>query len=131
MRSRLIVNSEIKSLDNVYSWVKEILTNEVGQKQLQNILLITQEMVTNSILHGNREAVDKEVIVEVEIKQNDIYINIEDEGEGLKTLPSKEEAKELDYLSENGRGVKLAVLMTKSIELNGNRMKLIFTKGTE
>jgi len=128
MEHRLIVKSELKSLDSIYRWVEKTLTNEVSQKQLRNILLITQEMVTNSILHGNKNSIDKEVIVEIEIQQNDINIKIEDEGEGLQALPSKEEAEELDYLAENGRGLKLAVLMTESIELHGNKMKLIFKK---
>jgi len=128
MRHRLIVKSEMKSLDSVYLWVEEILTNEVSKKQLRNILLIVQEMVTNSILHGNQAVIEREVTVLLSINQEDITIEIEDEGEGIKTLPLKKESKELDYLAENGRGLKLAVLLTKSIELHGNRTKLIFTK---
>jgi len=85
-------------------------------------------MVTNSILHGNKNIVEKPVTVEVTVNESNIEVEIQDEGEGLKSLPSKDEAKELDYLAENGRGVKLAVLMTERIELNGNRMKLIFNK---
>ena len=131
MKNSLIVKSELKSLDNVYRWVEELLTDEVGRKKLRDILLITQEMVTNSILHGNEHSIDKKVTIDVEINLNDININIEDEGKGLKSLPSQEEAEELDYLAENGRGLKLAVLMTKSIKLHGNKIKLIFTKGTK
>jgi len=129
VKHRLIVTSELKSLDSVYSWIKKLLINEVSEKELRNILLITQEMVTNSILHGNEHAIDKKVTIDVEINLNDVNIEIEDEGKGLAKLPSKEEAEELDYLAENGRGLKLAVLLTKSIELHGNRIKLIFTKG--
>ena len=128
MKNRLVVKSEIASLDNVYGWVERLLTDEVTPKELRNILLITQEMVTNAILHGNRRSGEKEVIVNVEIKPSEIDIEIEDEGEGVTALPSKEEAKELDYLDESGRGLKLAVLLTKSIELDGNRIKLIFKK---
>jgi len=128
VKNSLIVKSELKSLDNVYRWVEELLTDEVGRKKLRDILLITQEMVTNSILHGNEEAIDKKVTIDVEIELNEIKINIEDEGKGLKSLPSHKEAEELDYLAESGRGLKLAVLMTNSIELHGNRIKLIFNR---
>jgi len=131
MKNRLIVKSETQSLDNVYGWITKLLTDQVNPKQLRNILLISQEMVTNSILHGNKNNIEKKVIIEIEINKDEVIIEIEDEGKGLNQLPSKEEAEELDYLAENGRGLKLAVLMTKSIELNGSRMKLIFNKGTE
>ena len=131
MKNRLIVKSELESLDNVYRWVEDLLTNQVNEKELRNILLITQEMVTNSILHGNKHAIEGKVLIEVKIAQKKIYIEIEDEGEGVKLLPTKEEAKELDYLTENGRGLKLAILITDSIELDGNKIKLIFNRNNK
>ena len=131
MKNKLVLSSRLDSLTIIYRWIEHLLINKVNEKELRNILLITQEMVTNSILHGNQSVIEKNVIVEVFIKQKNITVEIEDEGEGIKRLPSKEEAKELDYLTENGRGLKLAVLMTKSIELHGNRIKLIFNRNNE
>jgi len=128
MKSRLVIKSEISSLETVYNWVEQSLIESVDEKILRNILLITQEMVTNSILHGNKNIVEKEVIIEVDILSNIITIEITDAGEGISRLPLKEEAEKLDYLAENGRGLKLAVLMTDKIELHGSRIKLIFKK---
>lgn len=128
MKNRLVVQSELKSLENVYQWIETSLVTKVSAKELRNILLVTQEMVTNSILHGNKSMIEKQVIVELQTTSTHLIIEIEDEGEGLKTLPSKKEAEELDYLAENGRGVKLAVLMTESMELHQNRIKLIFNR---
>lgn len=133
MKSRLVIKSEIASVESVYNWVEKVvsevmaLTSQTdGAKTLRNILLITQEMVTNSILHGNREIKEKEVTIEITSDINHIVVDITDEGEGIKKLPLQEEAQELDYLAENGRGLKLAVLMTDKIELEGNRVRLIF-----
>lgn len=128
MKNKLVIQSELRSLNTVYQWLEKYLLKKVSEEKLRNILLVTQEMVTNSILHGNKNIVEKPVTVEVTVNESNIEVEIQDEGEGLASLPSKEEAKELDYLSENGRGVKLAVFMTERIELNGNRMKLIFNK---
>ena len=128
MKNKLVIQSELRSLNTVYQWLEKYLLKKVSEEKLRNILLITQEMVTNSILHGNKNIVEKAVTVEITVNESNIEVEIQDEGEGLTSLPSKEEAKELDYLAENGRGVKLAVLMTERIELNGNRMKLIFNK---
>ena len=126
MKSRLVIKSEIGSIESVYNWVESFLTGKVSAKIVRDILLITQEMVTNSILHGNRQIVEKEIIIEITILLDTVVVTVTDEGEGIKKLPLEEEAKELDYLAENGRGLKLAVLMTDKIELDGNRIKLIF-----
>jgi len=128
MKNKLVIQSELRSLNTVYQWLEKYLLKKVSEEKLRNILLVTQEIVTNSILHGNKNIVEKSVTVEVTVNESNIEVEIQDEGEGLVSLPSKEEAKELDYLAENGRGVKLAVLMTERIELDGNRMKLIFNK---
>jgi len=126
MKNRLVIQSELKALDTVYQWLEIFFVDKISEKELRNILLITQEMVTNSILHGNQSIKEKQVILNRSINSTHVVIEIEDEGEGLKSLPSLEEAQELDYLAENGRGVKLAVLMTERIELKNNKMKLIF-----
>jgi len=131
MRNRLVLSSKLDSILIIYRWMEHLLINNVNEKELRNILLITQEMATNSILHGNQGVIEKNLIIEVFIKQKNITVEIEDEGEGIKRLPSKEEAKELDYLTENGRGLKLAVLMTEKIELHGNRIKLIFNRNNK
>ena len=128
MKNKLVIQSELRSLNTVYQWLEKYLLKKVSEEKLRNILWVTHEMVTNSILHGNKNIIEKAVTVEITVNESNIEIEIQDEGEGLISLPSKEEAKELDYLSENGRGVKLAVFMTERIELNGNRMKLIFNK---
>lgn len=126
IKSRLIIKSDFKLLDEVYEWLEYFLINRISKKTLRNILLVAQEMVTNSILHGNKKLIDKEVILEVSMISTHIILEISDEGEGLKQLPSQKESRNLNYLEENGRGLKLAVLMTESIKLEGNKTKYIF-----
>ena len=41
-------------------------------------------------------------------------------------ITAKKEAEELDYLAENGRGLKLAVLMSDKIEVDGSSTKIVF-----
>jgi anti-sigma regulatory factor (Ser/Thr protein kinase) len=126
MKSELIIKSDFKLLDEVYEWLENFLINRINKKTLRNILLVMQEMVTNSILHGNKKLIDKEVSLEVSMTSTHIILEISDEGEGLKQLPSQKEAKDLSYLEENGRGLKLAVLLTESIKLEGSKTKYIF-----
>jgi serine/threonine-protein kinase RsbW len=127
-KDSLQIESRIEEVSRVYEWIEMHLQNKVENKIQNNVLLVTQEIVTNAIVHGNNEDVSKKVIVTFEMSQENITVTVEDEGEGCPPLPSKEEAQFLDYLSENGRGLKLAVLMCKRIETNQNLITLVFEK---
>jgi len=129
MNSQIIIESRIDAIDDVYQWLQKKLNEQnIASKLSNSILLVTQEMVTNSVIHGNKEDRTKYVTSSVHFTSEQIIIEIKDEGEGLLSLPSEDEAQELDYLAENGRGLKLTVLMTDEIELDGNRMKLMFNR---
>jgi len=129
VNSQIIIESRIDAIDDVYQWLqKKLDAEDIASKLLNSILLVTQEMVTNSVIHGNREAINKYVTTTLYSTSEQIIIEIQDEGEGILSLPTKDEAQELDYLAENGRGLKLTVLMTDEIELDGNRMKLMFNR---
>jgi len=129
MKQRIVIQSDIDNIQTAYQWLELLLKEgNISQKLSQTVLLIAQEIITNSILHGNQNSPNKSVTIEADIGAKDIVIDIEDEGEGIETLPTQEEAKELNYLEEGGRGLKLAVLMSDDIELYGNRIRLIFNR---
>jgi anti-sigma regulatory factor (Ser/Thr protein kinase) len=128
MQNRIVIPSSIEEISTVYNWLESSLKNSVEMTQLQNILLVLQEITTNSVLHGNKLSPDKVVIIDINITTTHIIFNITDEGEGIKKLPTKKEAEELDYLAENGRGLKLAVLMSDKIEVDGSTTKILFNR---
>ncbi|CAA6809068.1 MAG: Unknown protein [uncultured Sulfurovum sp.] len=127
-KDTLIISSRIEEIPNVYEWIEIHLNESINKKQRNSILLITQEIVTNAIFHGNEEIESKKIIISFSNNEDNIVISIQDEGKGYPPLPNKEEAQKLDYLSEGSRGLKLAVLMCKSIEINKNLITLTFEK---
>lgn len=124
---KLIIESKLEALDQVYTWLKTILESNTI-KGINNILLITYEIVTNAIIHGNQKDSSKSVIIGLDITESQIVVTVEDEGSGYDTLPSKEESQNLNYLEEGGRGLKLAVLTCDDIKLDKNSIKLIFNR---
>lgn len=126
---KLTIASKLESLDQVYRWLKKILEPIIREDIKDNILLITHEIVTNAIIHGNKKDWRKCVTINLHITKCYITATVEDEGSGCKSLPSKEEAQNLNYLEEGGRGLKLAVLICDDIELDNNRIKLVFNRG--
>lgn len=126
--TKLIIESKLEALDQVYEWLKEILITKTTESIKDNILLISYEIVTNAIIHGNKRNPSRSVTIGLDITEEQIIVTVEDEGTGYDVLPSTEEAQNLNYLEEGGRGLKLAVLVCDNIELNRNRIKLIFNR---
>ena len=126
MKNKIIIPSSIDEINSVYNWLEFQLKERVDMTLSQTILLVAQEITTNAVLHGNRLLPHKFVTIEFEISSTSVIINISDEGKGIDKLPSKKEAEELDYLAENGRGLKLAVLMSDKIEVDGSSTKILF-----
>ncbi len=124
----MVIHSSIEEIDRVYKWLDKSLRDLVDEEMSQKIILVCQEIATNAIIHGNRLLNRKLVIVTftVNITSKEIRIKIKDEGDGIEKLPSKEEALNLCYLEEDGRGLKLAVLMSDKIEVDGNSIEVTF-----
>jgi len=128
MNNSLVVSSTLGELENISIWLHRYLPKVLNETKKNHILLVTQEIATNAILHGNKGDTDKNVSLELSVTPQNIILHIKDEGEQIFALPSKEEAKEMDYLDENGRGLKLAVLLSDAIELNNHQVELIFNR---
>ncbi|RUM76345.1 MAG: ATP-binding protein [Sulfurovum sp.] len=128
MTRTLIVSSSLDELEKASLWLIRYLPKSLSESKKSNIVLVVQEMVTNAIIHGNKSIKSKEVFLSLKIIENtSITFTIEDEGLGLSSLPSKEEAKKMDYLQEGGRGLKLAVLLSDDIQIKENKVILVFT----
>ena len=126
MMYTISIPSNIQALEGLSTWLSNTLPNTLSKTMKNNMLLVTQELATNAILHGNQEIESKRVSVTVEITATFIGIFITDEGIGGIALPTKEESMIMDNLDENGRGLKLAVLLSDRIELNKNEIRIYF-----
>lgn len=63
------------------------------------------EAVENAIMHGNRHNGDSEVRVLIELNANEIFVEVEDKGEGfdLNSIPSPVDGSAIQQ--EGGRGI--------------------------
>jgi len=128
MKQYISIASELENLEKITHWLNEKLPSDMKESQKSVITLLTQELVTNSILHGNKQIASKQVFITLGTQGELVFLSIRDEGEGIPPLPSTEEATHMDYLEENGRGLKLAVLLANEIEIDKNEIKLYFDK---
>lgn len=72
-----------------------------------DVLIAMTEAVNNAIVHGNRLHAEKEVVVEYEQQEKDLFFRITDEGAGFdfENVPDPTAPENLE--KPNGRGVFL------------------------
>ncbi|HIP30009.1 MAG TPA: ATP-binding protein [Sulfurospirillum arcachonense] len=123
-----IIGSDINELGDASLWMDAHLPLSMTPQIKNNILLVAQELITNAIIHGNQSVKSKTIIIVLEHSDVDIMLSVEDQGKGIVNLPTKEESIQMDYLDENGRGLKLATLLSDSIVVKKNKIIVRFKK---
>ena len=72
-----------------------------------DVLIAMTEAVNNAIVHGNKMDMTKQVLVEYEIQDKDLFFRVHDEGPGFdfENIPDPTSPENLE--KPNGRGVFL------------------------
>ena len=108
MKYLLGISSSLININKVRLFLEEIFVeSSLNQSYFNRIFLGLSEALTNSIVHGNRQCSTKNVSIEVFLLQNELVIEITDEGEGfsLDSLPDPTCLGNIK--NENGRGIFL------------------------
>ena len=83
-------------LDDTKFFVENLLVQLEEKIQSEDLLfdlkIILNELIINSVIHGNRCNRNKWVDLSLTISDNSVTIQVQDEGEGIR-LPSKEAAR--------------------------------------
>ncbi len=96
-----------------------------------HIQMASEEALVNAVTHGNREAHDKHVELELHVSPEEVYIRIKDEGKGfcLADVPDPRCDDRLDCV--HGRGVLLSRERMSEVRYLGcgNEVEMIKRKG--
>ncbi|MBS4535819.1 ATP-binding protein [Clostridium sp. D2Q-14] len=115
-----------KSLMSDLLYIKDDL--EFIEQKLQSILpnsllfdvrLILDELICNSVVHGNSENKKKHVKLFIEVCENYLKIEIKDEGEGFVY---NREDYDPTSLSTGGRGLRIVDGLTDEFYVKDNRV---------
>lgn len=122
-RMKKILKSDFMEIK---SELESILVNMKNAIQDEDIYfdakLILDELVCNSILHGNREDRDKEIEIDVEISEHLIMIQVKDQGVGFDY--NKADYNPMNFES-NGRGLFLVDGLSDELYIDKNIVKSI------
>ncbi|MDD2396839.1 MAG: ATP-binding protein [Tissierellia bacterium] len=116
------VNSDIKCGSKI---VEEILQNIEGlidHDAFFNTKLILNELMINSVIHGNCGDLNKMIYIKVYINRSRIIIEVSDEGSGI--CYDIKDYGQFDYL-ECGRGLMLVEGLVDKLNVDGNTVTCV------
>ena len=90
MRKDLEISSDVQNLRLIEKLIDELQFElDLSDESYGNVLVATIEATNNAIVHGNKSDPSKVVLVKIEKEQNELIVNIKDQGPGFdfKSVP--------------------------------------------
>jgi serine/threonine-protein kinase RsbW len=122
----LIIKSETSELKKVEYFLEDIFNrNNLSKKYFNRLYLCVSEAIINAIKHGNRNDLNKKVIIKISCLTHEMEVLIEDEGEGFNRSILQNPTTTENIRKESGRGIFIIENLTDKIEFNekGNRIQ--------
>jgi serine/threonine-protein kinase RsbW len=119
MEKSIKISSKIDNINKIEQLIDEFSEkNEINSEIYGKILIATVEAVNNSIVHGNKEDVNKYVYVNLKIEGDKIYITVEDEGPGFDSSKVPDPTKPENVENIHGRGIYLMKHLADDVTFN-------------
>ncbi len=109
--------SELKSVETIEE-TAEMYARQAGfdEDTACQIAMVTREAAVNAVLHGNKQDPDKRVTAGFEVTDEDLKIQISDEGPGLDPATLPDPLAPENILKPSGRGVFLMRAIMDEVE---------------
>jgi len=131
----LEIKSDINSISSAVYGVMQYLDDscqDIKECLIFEIRVILNELLINSIIHGNKMDPKKKVFIRVRITGNNrFFAYIEDEGKGYnynKYLNQKESPHKIAEIKETGRGMLITENLCDKIKFNSKGNKILVLK---
>ncbi|MGM0497179.1 MAG: ATP-binding protein [Bacteroidota bacterium] len=131
MEKTITIASKIDNINKIEKFIDEFSEkNEINSDIYGKILIATVEAVNNSIVHGNKEDINKSVSVYVKHQGDKIYITVEDEGSGFDYSKVPDPTKPENVENIHGRGIYLMKHLADDVSFNddGSIVTMEFNK---
>ncbi len=108
MERLLVISSKLNQINEVRFFLDGIFTEFRLDRTLFNrVFLGVSEALSNSIIHGNRFDVNKNVTLRVFFQTDFLVIEVVDEGKGFSFDCINDPTKPVNLMNEKGRGIFL------------------------
>jgi serine/threonine-protein kinase RsbW len=123
----LCINSEKEELKRVEKFLFHFFErNELPQKHFNKVFLCISEAVINGIEHGNKCDREKEVSIQIRRENNDLLMEIKDEGKGFDHTCLEDPTNKKNLKRESGRGIHIMKSISNRLDYHeeGRLLKL-------
>ena len=131
MEKSIKIASKIDNINKIEKLIDDFSEkHEINSEIYGKILIATVEAVNNSIVHGNKEDVNKFVSVNLNIQGDKIYITVGDEGNGFDYSKVPDPTKPENVENIHGRGIYLMKHLADDVSFNddGSVVTMEFNK---
>ena len=105
-RVHLVIGSRFEDIELVQIVVAESLRKlDLEEDVAHSISLAVREAVANAIKHGNRQNPEKRVEIEFGVEQDEVVIEVTDQGTGFDPRMVRDPLMPDNLLRPNGRGI--------------------------
>jgi len=103
-----VIPSDPNYLPDVEEFVYQIakLAN-LNPAKLNSLALSVAEACSNSIIHGNKRDISKNVLIEIEYDDKFFSVSFTDEGKGFDVSKVPDPTEPENILKESGRGIHI------------------------
>ena len=129
MNKTISIGSDIKNIYIVEQLIDEINKSfHLDHDIYGNMLISVLEAVTNSVIHGNKKNLKKNVTLTFLALSDSFIFTIEDEGPGFDYTQIPDPTKPINVEKPHGRGIFLMMKLSDEIlfENKGRRVILKF-----
>lgn len=117
------VSSDLGSVKVFLASLLKNLNKYIKDEDLfYDIRLILNELIVNSVIHGNKENINKKVYLNIVLSDSGIKINVRDEGEGIDYDFSSYKVEEMRC---SGRGLILVEDLADDLILKRNEITAV------
>jgi len=126
---QVCINSDFCKAKNAVNQAIEFLKDNnknISSDDISDIKLSLNEAIVNAIDHGNQKDINKNVFLQLKLKENSVIFKVADQGKGFDHVNYVSQYDE-KHMKENGRGVKLISSLMDSVAFNflGNEIKFL------
>jgi len=122
--------SESKKVRNMVRCLLDFIDGYAPASDVRDDLkLVFSELLYNAVIHGNREDRSKRVYVQIKAEDDNLWVQVQDEGPGFDYRKMIEYAgTEAALLSGHGRGIILVCALTDNLSFNETGNQIRFEK---
>ncbi|MBN2670006.1 MAG: ATP-binding protein [Bacteroidales bacterium] len=128
-KGKIEISSTLDDVSKIEKFVDDYLQQiHISEDLYGKIFLATIEAANNAVTHGNKLDASKNVYLELEVKHDELIIDIKDMGDGFdyENLPDPTAPENIE--KPDGRGIFIISQLSDKLEFNekGNEMRITF-----